>query len=83
MKENISLNIPQAKFAKSSRRNQLFTERKQNSAFKVVVPDVEIMICCETLVPSRLERDLIQLEREYKSDFRTQANLTPNYNYVI
>ena len=73
MKENISLNCPAVKFSKTPFRNKLFTEQKQNSAFKIVVPNVEAMICCETLVPSKLERDLIQLEREYKSYFRGQA----------
>ena len=83
MKENISLNLPTANIQRSFFRSKLFTEKKENSAFKLVVPDVEVMICYETLAPSTLEKDLVSLERDYKEDFRTFLNLNPKSHIVI
>ena len=83
MKENKISNIALSKFSKDFTRNKLFTEQKQNSAFKIVVPNVEIIICSETLAPSKLEQELILLERNYKSEFRARLNLNTAYTYVI
>jgi hypothetical protein len=83
MKQNISSNIPSAKFSRKPHRNTLFTEPKHNSAFKLVVPDAEIMICHETLAPSRLENQLVELGRDYKSTLRLHFNPQDNINYLI
>ncbi|OMJ77952.1 hypothetical protein SteCoe_22346 [Stentor coeruleus] len=67
MKENISSNSSANKSMRNHIGNKLFTEQKVNSAFKIVIPDVEVMICCETLALSELEKNLVKLGKEYKN----------------
>ncbi|OMJ68432.1 hypothetical protein SteCoe_34123 [Stentor coeruleus] len=67
MKENINSNNSANKSMRNHIRNKLFTEQKVNSAFKIVIPDVEVMICYETLALSELEKNLVKLGKEYKN----------------
>ena len=83
MKENKSSNNSRNKALRKIMNHKLYTEQKANSAFKIVIPDVEIMVCCETLAPSSLEKDIVSLGKEYKNDFKANFNPSTYYNYVI
>ena len=83
MKENTSSNNSSIKALRKIMNHKLYTEQKANSAFKIVIPDVEIMVCCETLAPSGLEKEIVSLGKEYKNDFKANFNPNTYYNYVI
>lgn len=80
MKENISSNNFSTKTMRKNVNHTLYTEKKANSAFRIVVPDMETMLCCETLAPSNLERELVGLGKNYKNDFSSHfdyGQITP------
>lgn len=71
MKENISSNNLSTKTMRKNVNHTLYTEKKANSAFRIIVPDMETMLCCETLAPSNLEKDLVSLGKSYKNDINS------------
>ena len=71
MKENISSNNSSTKNMRKNVNYTLYTEKKPNSAFRIVVPDMETMLCCETLAPSSLDKELVNLGKNYKNEFKT------------
>jgi hypothetical protein len=83
MKENTSSNNSSSKVMRKIMNHKLYTEQKANSAFKIVIPDMETMVCCETLAPSNLEKEIVSLGKSYKSDFTSHFNPSTYYNYVI